>query len=263
MNYIGWLTRHGRAILFVVFALAVAGIYAGITLPVGLFPVTSFPRIRIEISTGSMPAKQMLIDVTEPLEEAARAVAGRDRCYFDDLARQRQKSSSISRGQGDMNQALLATDAAFAQKLPDLPAGTSYDILQMSPSRDFAVRLICAHLGSGLVGGSAKARSVSDHAVADRNRGYPACRRPRRRRRRRSRWSIDPQPACRGAPDARRCREGALPVPMSSQRWAGSRTTIFCTSRSATTPLPRSHPSRTSPFAHPKDGSSGWATSRN
>lgn len=136
MNYVGWLTRHGRAILFVVFALASAGVYAGITLPVALFPVTSFPRIRIEISTGSMPAKQMLIDVTEPLEEAARAVPGAVNV-----------TSTTSRGaaeifvdfpwQADMNQALLATDAAFAQKLPDLPTGTSYDILQMSPSAIF------------------------------------------------------------------------------------------------------------------------------
>ncbi|HWE74476.1 MAG TPA: efflux RND transporter permease subunit [Stellaceae bacterium] len=136
MNYIGSLTRHGRAILFVVFALAIAGVYAGITLPVGLFPVTSFPRIRIEISTGSMPAKQMLIDVTEPLEEAARAVPGAV-----------DVTSTTSRGtaqifvdfpwQADMNQALLATDAAFAQKLPDLPTGTSYDILQMSPAAIF------------------------------------------------------------------------------------------------------------------------------
>jgi multidrug efflux pump subunit AcrB len=136
MSYIGWLTRHGRAILFVVFALAIAGVYAGITLPVGLFPVTSFPRIRIEISTGSMPAKQMLIDVTEPLEEAARAVPGAV-----------DVTSTTSRGtaeifvdfpwQTDMNRALLATDAAFAQKLPDLPTGTSYGILQMSPSAIF------------------------------------------------------------------------------------------------------------------------------
>ena len=136
MNYVGRLIRHGRAILFVVFALAIAGAYAGITLPVSLFPATSFPRIRIEISTGSMPAKQMLIDVTEPLEEAARAVPGAVNV-----------TSTTSRGaaeifldfpwQADMNQALLATDAAFARKLPDLPAGTSYDILQMSPSAIF------------------------------------------------------------------------------------------------------------------------------
>jgi multidrug efflux pump subunit AcrB len=133
MSYVDWLERHRRSILFVVFALAISGFYAGLVLPVGLFPVTSFPRIRIEISTGSMPAKQMLIDVTEPLEEAARAVP-----------RAIDVSSTTSRGaaeifvdfpwDADMNQALLAIDAAFAQKLPDLPQGTSYDVIQMSPN---------------------------------------------------------------------------------------------------------------------------------
>lgn len=133
MTYVDWLGRHRRSILFIVFALAMAGAYAGITLPVGLFPVTSFPRIRIEVSSGSMPAKQMLIDITEPFEEVARAVPG-----AIDVA------STTSRGaaeifvdfpwNADMNQALLAVDDAFARKLPDLPQGTTYDIIQMSPN---------------------------------------------------------------------------------------------------------------------------------
>ena len=67
MSFAEWVERHRRSLLTVAFALALAGVYAAISLPVGLFPVTSFPRIRIEVSTGSMPARQMLIDVTEPL----------------------------------------------------------------------------------------------------------------------------------------------------------------------------------------------------
>jgi multidrug efflux pump subunit AcrB len=133
MSFSGWVGHHRRSLLFVAFALALAGIYAAITLPVGLFPVTSFPRIRIEVDAGAMPAKQMLIDVTEPLERVARAVpAAQD------------VTSTTTRGSAeifvdfpwgyDMNQALLAVDAAFAQQLPSLPQGTSYDIIQMSPN---------------------------------------------------------------------------------------------------------------------------------
>ena len=127
------LEHHRKALLCVAFALALAGLFAGIGLPVGLFPVTSFPRIRIEVSVGSMPAKQMLIEVTEPLEKVARAVPGAVKV-----------TSTTSRGSGelfvdfpwgfDMNQALLRIDAAFAQKLPDLPKGTAYDAIQMSPT---------------------------------------------------------------------------------------------------------------------------------
>ena len=131
--FVHFLDHHRRALLSVVFALALAGLFVGIALPVGLFPVTSFPRIRIEVSAGSMPSKQMLIDVTEPLEEVARAVPG-----AVDVV------STTSRGSAeifvdfpwgfDMNQALLRIDAAFAQKIPDLPQGTAYDAIQMSPN---------------------------------------------------------------------------------------------------------------------------------
>ncbi len=133
MSFTDWVERHRRSLLTVAFALAVAGIFAALSLPVGLFPVTSFPRIRIEVSAGSMPARQMLVDVTEPLEQVARAVPGAQ-----------DVSSTTSRGAAEifvdfpwgsnMNQALLAVDAAFAQELPSLPKGTSYDIIQMSPN---------------------------------------------------------------------------------------------------------------------------------
>ncbi|HEV2268055.1 MAG TPA: efflux RND transporter permease subunit [Steroidobacteraceae bacterium] len=133
MSFSAWVEHHRRSLLTVAFALALAGAFAAIALPVGLFPVTSFPRIRVEVDAGSMPAKQMLIDVTEPLERVARAVPGAQ-----------DVTSTTSRGSAeifvnfpwhyDMNQALLAVDAAFAQQLPSLPQGTSYDIIQMSPN---------------------------------------------------------------------------------------------------------------------------------
>ncbi len=133
MMFVRLIEHHRRALLSVAFALALAGLFASFAVPVGLFPVTSFPRIRIEMSTGIMPAKQMLIDVTEPLEEAARAVPGAV-----------EVTSNTSRGAAqiyvtfpwgfDMNQALLRIESAFAQKLPDLPQGTTYDAIQMSPT---------------------------------------------------------------------------------------------------------------------------------
>ncbi|TAL80353.1 MAG: efflux RND transporter permease subunit [Beijerinckiaceae bacterium] len=133
MNFVDWVERHRRSLLFVAVALTVAGVFAGVKLPIGLFPTVSFPRIRVEVDSGSMPAKQMLVDVTEPLEEVGRAVPGAVNV-----------ESTTSRGSAeifidfpwgsDMQRALLRVDAAFAQKLPDLPSGTGYDVLQMSPN---------------------------------------------------------------------------------------------------------------------------------
>lgn len=133
MTFRVWVERHRRSLLFVTFTLAIAGLAASFTLPVGLFPVTSFPRIRAEISVGSMPAKQMLVSVTEPLETVARAVPGAINVQ-----------STTSRGSAemfidfpwgsDMAQALLRVQSAFAEKAPELPPGTTYSIIQMSPN---------------------------------------------------------------------------------------------------------------------------------
>ena len=133
MSFVGWIEHHRRSLLFVAFTLALAGAYAAMTLPIGLFPTVSFPRIRITIDSGSMPAKQMLIEVTEPVEEVARAVPGATGI-----------TSTTSRGsaeifvdfpwRSDMRQALLSVNAAIAEALPKLPPGTSYLALQMSPN---------------------------------------------------------------------------------------------------------------------------------
>ena len=53
MNSIAWIENHRRSLLFVAFTLALAGVFAAVSLPVGLFPVTSFPRIRIEIEPAA------------------------------------------------------------------------------------------------------------------------------------------------------------------------------------------------------------------
>ncbi|MFP6557894.1 efflux RND transporter permease subunit [Paraburkholderia sp. B3] len=147
MSFATWLQRYRLPVLCVAFVLALAGVYATVNLPVGLFPVTSFPRIRIEVDAGSMPARQMLVDVTEPLETAARAVPGAV-----------DVSSTTSRGSAeifvdfpwgfDMNQALLSVDAAFAQRMPDLPQGTAYSAIQMSPN------IIMPFVSYALVSGS-------------------------------------------------------------------------------------------------------------
>jgi multidrug efflux pump subunit AcrB len=133
MTFVRSIERHRRALICVALALGIAGIFAAINLPASLLPVVSFPRIRIEVSSGSMPARQMLVDVTQPLEEAARAVPG----AVDVVSTTSRGSAEIFVDfpwRSDMDQALLRVDAAFAQVLPDLPAGTTYDAIQMSPN---------------------------------------------------------------------------------------------------------------------------------
>jgi multidrug efflux pump subunit AcrB len=173
MTLAGWLHRYRLPVLCVAFVLTLAGIYAAVSLPVGLFPLTSFPRIRIEVDVGSMPAKQMLVDVTEPLEAAARAVPGAT-----------DVSSTTSRGSAeifvdfpwgsDMNRALLSVDSAFAQKLPDLPQGTTYDAIQMSPNVIMpfvSYALLSDHVPQ------AELRQIAQHQILPLLTGIPGIRR--------------------------------------------------------------------------------------
>ena len=136
MNFIDWLESHRRSLLFIAFAVTLAGVMAGISLPIQLFPTVSFPRIRVEISSGEMPANTMLIKVTEPLEKVARAVPGAVNV-----------ESTTTRGSAEifvdfpwgynMTNALLRVETALAQKLPDLPPDTGYDALQTAKLVDF------------------------------------------------------------------------------------------------------------------------------
>ena len=56
--------------------MALAGVYAAVKLPIALFPSIVFPRIVILADNGEQPIERMMIEVTRPLEEAARGVPG-------------------------------------------------------------------------------------------------------------------------------------------------------------------------------------------
>ncbi|HMJ09380.1 MAG TPA: efflux RND transporter permease subunit, partial [Pyrinomonadaceae bacterium] len=70
MNFAGTISRQSRAVLVVVALLCVAGIVAAWQIPTAIFPNTDFPRIVITIENGEVPADQMLVSITQPVEEA-------------------------------------------------------------------------------------------------------------------------------------------------------------------------------------------------
>lgn len=76
MTFAAAADRHARSIVFVALALAFAGAVLAASLPVGLFPQVSFPRVVISLDAGDRPAGQMAVLVTRPVEEAVRATLG-------------------------------------------------------------------------------------------------------------------------------------------------------------------------------------------
>lgn len=133
MNFVDVVERHRRSILLVVLALALAGGFAAISLPVGLFPQVSFPRVRVVLDAGDQPANQMMMLVTRPVEEAVHTVQGLQNVRSTTGRGSAQVQLDFGWGR-DMVQTTLEVDAAIARILPSLPAGTTYTVERMDPT---------------------------------------------------------------------------------------------------------------------------------
>ncbi len=133
MDIAHWAAKHRRSILFLALILALAGVAAGLKLPVALFPHVNFPRVVVTLDAGDRPADQMVIAVTRPVEQAVRSVPG--------VVGLRSTSSrgsaelSINFGWGDdMVAAMLQVESAINQVMPELPAATRLNVRRMDPT---------------------------------------------------------------------------------------------------------------------------------
>ncbi len=133
MSFTAWAHSHARSILFLLGVFALAGAFAGFSLPVALFPQVSFPRVRVTLDAGDRPAEQMAVEVTTPVEEAVRAIPG-----------VRNVRSTTSRGTAEISinfdwgeemvSAMLQSQSQVNKILPSLPPGTSLEVERMDPT---------------------------------------------------------------------------------------------------------------------------------
>ena len=70
------IAGHARAIWLGVLLLTLGGVFAGLRLPVSLFPQIDYPRVVVSIDAGERDAAQMEAEITRPVEIALRAVPG-------------------------------------------------------------------------------------------------------------------------------------------------------------------------------------------
>ncbi|UZW56747.1 efflux RND transporter permease subunit [Sphingobium sp. JS3065] len=127
------LERHRRSIWLSVFLVTLAGLFAGTRLPVTLFPQINYPRVVVAIDAGERDAAQMAADITRPGEIALRSVPGVTRIRSTTSRGSAEISLSFDWGQ-DMVAATLATQGALATILPDLPAGTRFNVRRSDPT---------------------------------------------------------------------------------------------------------------------------------
>ncbi len=133
MNFPAWIDLHRRSILVLAAALALAGLAAAISLPIGLYPDASFPRVRVTIEAGSQPASQMVLEVTQPVEQAVRGVPGVVNVKSVTSRGSAMLTVDFAWG-SDMTTATLGVNAALAQLAPSLPPGVNFTALRMQPN---------------------------------------------------------------------------------------------------------------------------------
>lgn len=128
-----FLEAHRRSVLFVMSLLAIGGVTAFFKLPASLFPRTTFPRIVVTADAGDRPAARMVVEVTQPLEEAVRSVPGVRSIRSTTSRGSCEIAANFSWGL-DMISATLQVEASIAKVLPSLPSGLSYEVRRMDPT---------------------------------------------------------------------------------------------------------------------------------
>jgi multidrug efflux pump subunit AcrB len=129
----GFLASHARAIALGVFLITLAGLFAGQSLPVTLFPHVDYPRVVVAIDAGERDAAQMAADITRPAEIALRQVRGVTHIRSTTSRGSAEVALSFDWGD-DMVAATLATQGALATILPDFPVGTRFEVRQSDPT---------------------------------------------------------------------------------------------------------------------------------
>ncbi len=133
MRFAAWTDRHRRSIFVLAAAVALAGLSAALSLPIGLYPDASFPRVRVSIEACSQPASEMVLQVTQPVEQRVRAVPGV--VNIKSVTSRGSAMLTVDFAWGtDMTTATLGVSAALAQLVPSLPPGVSFTALRMQPN---------------------------------------------------------------------------------------------------------------------------------
>jgi CzcA family heavy metal efflux pump len=128
-----WASRQRRSLLFLLVVAAVAGVYAGLNLPVALFPNVEFPRVRVNLEAGDRPVEAMIAQVTRPVEQAVRSVPGVTNLRSTTSRGSAELAIAFNWGL-DMNSAQLQIESAIARVLADLPQGTRFSVRKMNPA---------------------------------------------------------------------------------------------------------------------------------
>jgi CzcA family heavy metal efflux pump len=133
MNVVRFCHENRRAVYLLTAALFVAGLVAAFRLPSNVYPELSFPRIVIVAHSGDLSPQNMLLNVTCPLEEAAKTVLGAQRVRSRTI-RGAVEVSVQFKADTDMQYALQLTQAHVSDIRGDLPPETEITVERITPT---------------------------------------------------------------------------------------------------------------------------------
>lgn len=124
-------TRQGLSIVFLCVSLCLAGAYAALGMSSAIFPQTNFPRVVILIDNGVMPANEMMVTITRPVEEAMKDIAG-VRTVRSKTGRGSAEINVFFTWETDMVQAELFVQGRLAVAQKTLPATASSQVRRLT-----------------------------------------------------------------------------------------------------------------------------------
>ena len=129
----GYLARQRLFIYLAVALLSAAGVWAAFSLPSAIYPELVFSRVTVVAEGTSLGARQVLFNVTRPIEEAVSIVPGMTRVNSKSIRGGSETNITFS-PQTDMVLALQQVQARVNQIRTDLPPDITLEVERLTPS---------------------------------------------------------------------------------------------------------------------------------
>jgi len=133
MSFIESVKHHQKAILFTVALLIAGGVMLYLSMPVGLFPDITFPRIVVSIDNGEQPAERVMAEITKPIEAAISAVPG-TRLVRSVTSRGSAQIDVFLAWGSNVTQTMELIQGQLGNIRSTLPAATNITVQQMNVS---------------------------------------------------------------------------------------------------------------------------------
>ena len=133
MSVARFAARHRAPILLATALFTAGGLYSLATLPAGIYPEATFPRIAIVAQGGTFEPRDMVVALTRPLEEAVSGVIDLRQIRSRTVRGGAELSLNFRPG-ADMPFALQQVQGRIAALQPALPSGVTILAERLTPS---------------------------------------------------------------------------------------------------------------------------------